>query len=106
VRGAAAGLVVQRLGAREQRQQVHHVVFGVVVDLQVLVSERALQRVAEELPEVGHGDDLVAGIVVVVAVGVAVVVAVVVGVAVVVAVVVGVAVGVVVAIAVGVGVVI
>ena len=42
----------ERLRVREHREQVDDVMLGVVAHLQVLVSECALQRIAEELAHV------------------------------------------------------
>jgi hypothetical protein len=46
--------LVQRVGVGKQREQVDHVVFGLVVDRHVLMRERVVQRVAEEFPETGN----------------------------------------------------
>ena len=46
--------LVERFGTGEQRQQVDDVVLGLVLDRQMLFRERAVQRVAEELPQIRH----------------------------------------------------
>jgi hypothetical protein len=46
----------QRLRARKHRQQVHDVMLGVNVDLDVLARERIVHRVLEELAQVPHVD--------------------------------------------------
>src|SRR2546429_5126354 len=48
---ALRGALVQRLGAREQREQIHHVVLGLVFDREVLPGERPLQRSEEHTSE-------------------------------------------------------
>ncbi len=49
--------VVQRLRAREQRQEVDDVVLGLVLDRELLALQGCVQRVAEELPQVRDRDD-------------------------------------------------
>ena len=57
----AGGAVEQRFRAREHRQQVDDVMFGVVLDLDPLPLERCMDRVAEELLQVAHVDRRVVG---------------------------------------------
>ncbi len=54
-RVAAGPGVEQRVTAREHREQVDDVLLGVVAHGEVLVPEREMQRVAEELAHVGYG---------------------------------------------------
>jgi hypothetical protein len=46
---AVRGVLEQLFRAREQRQQVDDVLLGLVLDRDMLLRERALQRIAEEL---------------------------------------------------------
>ena len=43
--------LIERVGIGKQREQVHHVVLGLVFDRHVLVRQRVMQRVAEEFLE-------------------------------------------------------
>ena len=60
LQAAAAGVVglEERLGVREHRQEVDDVVLRVFVDVQVLVPERPVKRIAEELAHVRDGLEL------------------------------------------------
>ena len=50
-------LLEERVGAREARQHVDDVLLGVIVERELLLRGRAVQRVAKELRKAGHLQD-------------------------------------------------
>jgi hypothetical protein len=55
--GTGGRALVKRFGAREEGEEIDDVVFGLIFDAQVLLGERALQRIAEELAQIGDRDE-------------------------------------------------
>src|SRR5262249_45050218 len=51
--GAFRGLFKQRLGAREQREEIDYVVLGLVFDSHLLLFQGTVELVLEELPQIG-----------------------------------------------------
>ena len=47
-------VLVERLGTRKQSEQIDHVVLGLIFDREVLLLERAMQRVLEKLAQIRH----------------------------------------------------
>jgi hypothetical protein len=54
---------LSRVGAGEEREEIDDVVLGVVLDLELLVRERAVQRVAKELLQIADGNHLACGMI-------------------------------------------
>ncbi len=50
-------LLVERIGAREQCQEIDDVVLGLIFDSEVLSLERAMQRIVKVLAQIRHRDD-------------------------------------------------
>src|ERR1700722_7027497 len=56
------GVFVECLGAGEERQQVHEILFGLLLNRHALLLERTVHRIPEVLAQVRDRDDVLAGL--------------------------------------------